>query len=191
MAKRTNILGIIILIFILFTYESSAYAEIFELNQTKSKIIYSLSKFNIPFKIKALPASGHINLKEENSNSCSFLLEGLDLKVNFTSKLALFRRAIDYDKYPYFSFSTDIKEPILIKDNSSIDLYGNLTFHGVTKKIKISLKCSSKKDFVQLIGHFNIKMSDFGIIPPRILFITIDDLVKTKFELLTDLKVKG
>ena len=130
-------------------------------------------------------------MKEENLNSCSFLLERLDLRANFTSKLALFRKTINYDKYPYFSFTADIKEPIFINDNSFIDLCGNITFHGVTKKETIRLKCSSTKDYVQLIGYINIKMSEFGIIPPRILFITIDDLVKTKIELHTDFEVRS
>lgn len=190
MTKQTKTLSVIILIFILLTYKSNAYAESFELSQTKSKIIYSLSKFNIPFKIKALPALGHMSLKKGTLGNCSFLLEELALKANFTSKLALFRKTINYDKYPYFSFTADIKEPISINDDSFIDLCGNINFHGVTKRETIKLKCSSTKDYVQLIGSINIKMSDFGITPPKILFITIDDLVKTKIELHTDFEVK-
>lgn len=177
---------IIILVFLFLTYKNIAYAEVFKLNQNKSKIIYTLSKFNIPFKVKTLNASGQVKLKKGNS-PCQFLLEGLYLKAKFTSKMALFRKAINYDKYPFFSFSADTKEAILIKDCTFIDLYGNLTFHGITQKIKVKLKCSSKKDYVSLTGHMKIKMTDFGIKTPRILFIPIDDSIKTKIELYTQL----
>ena len=168
-------------------YCSNASGSIIGLNCEKSKITYSLSKFGIPFKIKSLPTTGVMEfdvISSAGGEGCkSVLLKKFDIKANFTSKLQLFRKFIEYDKYPYFSFSSDIKKPILVESNKDIFIDGNVNFHGVSKKVFVKLSCTTEKGNIYFKGNLNIKMSDFGLTPPRILFITIDDLVKTRIEL--------
>lgn len=168
-------------------YCSNASGSIIGLNCEKSKITYSLSKFGIPFKIKPLPATGKIELDQiessVNKEHKTFLLKKIDLKADFTSKLQLFRRVINYDKYPCFSFSSDIKEPILVDNNKEVIVDGYISFHGVSRKVSVKLICKIDKELINFKGNINIKMTDFDLIPPRILFITIDNLIKTKIEL--------
>lgn len=162
----------------LFLLGHTAYAKSFELDKDKSKITYALTKFGIPFKKKPLPAEGQIEL--ENSS-----LSSLNLKARFTSKNPLFRKLISIEKYPYFSFYSNLKNPILLLQDSELpDLTGYLTFHGITKKVNVTkLRCKKSENIISLTGFLNIKMTDFGIEPPRILFIKIDDAISTKIEL--------
>ena len=161
-----------------------ACAETIKLNEEQSKLNYTLSCLGIPIKKKALPASGQIDVERFDSQTSEKIqLKGLKLTVKFTSKNPLFRKTIDYDKYPDFKFFSDLDKPLLLQNRKLTELTGDLSFHGVTKKITIKLKNKSEGDLVSLIGFLNIKMTDFEIIPPRILFIFVDNVIKTKVEL--------
>lgn len=180
----------IVLIFLLLLCSDIDYvhAKSFLIDENKSKITYSLSKFGIPFKIKSLVTTGLINIEKINSLESPCLeLKGLSLKTNFTSKLSLFRRVIEYDKYPYFSFDATFENPVILNDLETVTITGFVTFHGVSKKVEAKLKCNTKGELVSLAGFMNIKMSEFGITPPKIFFIRIDDLIKTKIELHTSI----
>lgn len=175
-----------IIILPLFFFIDSAYAESFKLDKNKSKITYSLTKFGIPFKVRTIPAEGQIIAynKDHPLSRKQLFLEAVNLKATFTSKLPLFRKIIDYDKYPHLLFSSKIESPLIISNPSeNFNLNGYLTFHGVSKKITIKLNCKSNNDLIILKGFFNVKMTDFGIKPPKILFIPLDNVIKTKIEL--------
>lgn len=159
----------------------AAFAEAINLDQEKSRIHYVFSYLNVPVKKKFLPATGHIDLVEGDNNS--LYLKGLDLDVDFTSKSSLFRKAINYDKYPDFKFFTELENPIEVSNKKFVELEGYLSFHGITQKIKIKLKNKMTKEGISLIGFFNIKMTDFGIKPPKIFFIILDNVIKSKVEL--------
>lgn len=166
-----------------------AYCIVIDLNENKSSITYSLSKFGIPFKIKALPTYGQIFLEESSNQSGkqlkTYFLKAFYIKSLFTSRLQLFRKLVEYEKYPFIFFTTDLKNPILLEDSKEINIEGYITFKGISKKVNILVKCKTKDNYISLEANVNIKMTDFDIKPPRILFITVDDLIKTKIELCT------
>ena len=88
-----NTCFILILLFIVSS--TSVQAKTIELDVNNSKLIYTLTQFNIPFKRKALPTTG-IALIEENksssgNNSELTLLKGLNTQTRFTSKNPFFR----------------------------------------------------------------------------------------------------
>lgn len=124
---------------------NNTYAEIIELNSNESKINYTLSYLGIPIKKKFVPVKGLIDIEKVNNqdtNPCNnYLLKKLNLKAIFTSKNKLFRKTIDYNQYPYFTFLTSLDKPVEIK-NQLINIEGIVSFHGVDKKITIKLKNS-------------------------------------------------
>ena len=173
---------------LLFTLScSSVNAKIIRLDESKSKLIYTLTQFNIPFKRKALPTTGIVLIEKNKSsagnNFALSLLKGLTTKTRFTSKNPFFRKVIDYDIYPFLTFSSRLEKPIKLKGAELINIQGDLTFHGVTRKVEISLKPKYEEDFILLTGAIIIKMTNFGITPPRFLFLRVDDNIKTKIEL--------
>jgi len=176
---------IFLVILILIINSPPTCAEILELDDQKSKINYIFSYLSVPVKRNFLLADGFINIIEDDDKS--LLIKGLDLNVKFTSKSSGFRRAIDFDKYPDFKFWTNLENPVQLSNKKFVTLEGYLSFHGVDQKIKIKLKSKVRKDDISLIGYFSIKMTDFGIPQPKIFFIVLDDVIKSKVELYTKL----
>ena len=179
---------IVIITFCCFLFNNKVYAEVINLNEEKSRVNYIFSYLGDPVKKKFLPAMGYIDIEKgrfgDNGESLeSRLLKELNLDVKFTSMSAVFKKAIDFDKYPDFKFWTELENPIQLVNENPIELEGFLSFHGVTEKVKINLKNEMTKEGISLIGFFSIKMTDFGIIPPRVFFIVLDDVIKTKVEL--------
>ena len=165
-------------------------AEILELNNQESKINYTFSYLGVPVKKKFLPAGGYIDIEKYDVNGkclASPLLKELKLDVKFTSKSSVFKKAINYDKYPDFKFWTELKDPIKLTNDEFIELEGYLSFHGVDQKIKIKLKSNIAENDISFTGFFDIKMTDFGIPQPKVFFIILDDDIRTKVELYTDL----
>ena len=147
------------------------------LNQNKTKLTYTLTKFGIPFKRKSLRATGHISM-DRNAH-----LHEIKLESKFNSKSSLFRRTINQKQYPSFSFYTKLQTPIPISKSKPVRIKGFVNFHGVTRQVTLNLICNSTKKHVALDGYLAIKMTDFGIKPPKIFFISVDDRIKTKIEL--------
>lgn len=160
----------------LLTINFPCYATNFQINEEKSKLTYSLSEFGIVFKRKPLPMKGFIQIEKD-------LLKKIVLTVRFTSKNPFFRRFIEYDKYPDFTFSSTLDNPILIKNQGFITVKGKVTFHGITKEIKINLENTSTNSEFVFKGPINIKMTEFGLTPPRFLFFRVDDKIETEVEI--------
>ena len=171
---------IITLLFGFCLITNAAFAETINFDEEKSRINYIFSYLSVPVKKKFLPATGHVIIEKNNN---LIFLKGLDLDVKFTSKSKAFKKAIDYDKYPNFQFQANLENPLPLNSDEIIELEGYLLFHGVKEKIKIKLKNNINEECLSLVGFFDIKMTDFGIIPPRIFFIVLDDTIKAKVEL--------
>ncbi len=171
-----------IITFCIFVYCLEANASTLQLDEKKTKITYTITQFGFPFKRKALPTTGEIVLSENSK-----MLERLELKTKFISKNDLFKKFINFEKYPDFQFASMLSRPIQINGVKVIELPGYVLFHGVTNEITIKLKNKSTDKKIILIGYLNIKMSNFGLIPPRFIFFTADDLIRNKVELVVPL----
>ncbi len=190
MIKNSLALVFYSLIFILPTL-LNANAEIAKINEGLSKINYSLSCYGISFKKKDLPVKGDFEIEStpilQEPTSKFYILKKLNLITSFTSKNPLFRKVINYEKYPYIEFHSLVETPLILNNNEPFELEGLLTFHGVTKKTKIYLTCLTENNSILFTGSLDIPMTEFGVIPPKILFLKVDDLIKTKIELYTEL----
>lgn len=161
---------------ILLTINNPCYATNFQINEEKSKLTYSLSDFGIVFKRKPLPMKGFVQVEKD-------LLKKIDLTVRFTSKNPFFRSFIEYDKYPDFTFTSTLEKPIAFKDEKYITLKGNVTFHGITRQITAKLKNLSTENEFIFRGPINIKMTNFGLTPPRFLIFKVDNTIKNDVEI--------
>lgn len=98
----------------------------------------------------------------------------LTLVKGFRFKVALMEEHfnenyIESDKYPKSTFSGAIEGFDLSKLTDApktFSLSGNLTLHGVTKKISAPVKISKSGNSILLSGSFKVKPEDFSISVP-------------------------
>lgn len=84
---------------------------------------------------------------------------------------------IEAIKYPYARF----KSTKIVDSGDSLTIYGNLTFHGVTKNITIT---GSKKIWgnkLVVTGKFAISLDAFQVERPKLLFVPTEEYLRFEF----------
>ena len=73
------------------------------------------------------------------------------------------------NKYPKAKFSGKIENfDQTTLYNTKVWIKGKLSFHGVTKEIRITADISNKKDIILISSSFTLKPEEFGIEIPKI-----------------------
>lgn len=154
------------------------YSQTFNLNNQASKLTISGTSSLHDWDIIAEQQKGQIVLNISNE----LKIEKLTLEVTAESlksgKGAMDKntyKALNTSKHKSINFQlTDVKQ-IKMSENDSynIEMAGNLTIAGVTKKLNLQLDMQVASDKVTLNGKKAFKMTDFGIKPPKALLGTI------------------
>lgn len=86
-------------------------------------------------------------------------------------------------KFPNITFSANN-----ITDNgSSLQIKGNLVFHGVTKPVEVTAKKSISGKKLLVEGAFDINMTDYNVVPPGLMGLKTEELIKLNFKFNFDL----
>ena len=96
----------------------------------------------------------------------------LDLKSDSHSRDEHMYKAIDTNKYKNTTYTI-----ISVVKNTagSYNIDGKLNLHGVTKDVDLLGKVTKKGDKVTIKAKTAFNMSDFGIEPPTLLFLSVKD----------------
>jgi len=87
--------------------------------------------------------------------------------------------ATDAIKYPAVTFaSTSIKQV-----GDSLQIAGNLTFHGVTKPVNIKAGKKLVNKTAEITGAFSINMKEYKIDPPTLMGVATDENIKFTFKM--------
>jgi polyisoprenoid-binding protein YceI len=90
------------------------------------------------------------------------------------------------EKFPNATFkSVSVNGPAAIAPNQPDDLNitGDFTLHGVTKRMTIPVRVVLLTDGrIHATSRFAVKMPDYGIVVPRNVLVTVDDLVQVKVD---------
>ena len=81
---------------------------------------------------------------------------------------------MESDKFPKATF--DIKE-VVVKGGENVILKGSMTMHGVTKAMSFEGSVSEEGSKIHIKAKNTMKMSDFGVTPPKMVFLTVRDQV--------------
>ncbi|MGB9852703.1 MAG: YceI family protein [Candidatus Kapaibacteriota bacterium] len=81
-------------------------------------------------------------------------------------------------KYPFAKF----KSTKIVDYGDSLTIYGDLTFHGVTKNITIKAKKSIKNNQLKIKGSFAISLDEFKVERPKLLFVPTEEYLRFEFE---------
>lgn len=82
--------------------------------------------------------------------------------------------AMESDKFPKATF--DIKE-VVAKSGDNVTLKGMMNLHGVTKPMSFEGTVNEEGSKVHIKAKSSMKMSDFGITPPKMVFLVVRDQV--------------
>ena len=101
-------------------------------------------------------------------------LDSFDSKLSSRdSNMLYYTDALDFPEVVFKSTQANV-------DRDSVFIEGDLTFHGITKKIKTSAYIQLDKN-PTVKGSFNIKLSDFNVRRPSLMFIKIKDEIRIDY----------
>lgn len=97
-----------------------------------------------------------------NINSFDFEYE--TMKEHFNEKY------MESDKFPQATFKGKIMQDISnIKDEAEVDGTGELTIHGVTRKIEVKAKIFKNEEYTIIRAKIPVVFKDYGVDDPSIL----------------------
>ncbi|MEJ5286619.1 MAG: hypothetical protein CH6_1885 [Candidatus Kapaibacterium sp.] len=80
-------------------------------------------------------------------------------------------------KYPYTKF----RSTKIVDNGDSLIIYGDLTFHGITKNITIYAKKSLLNNIMKIDGKFAISLDAFNVERPKLLFVPSEEYLRFEF----------
>ena len=126
------------------------------------------------------------NLNDVNIETLNVKVEVLSIKSGKKLMDKLTYKALKAKEYSTITFVFK-KGEIITQDASFIDikLIGDLYIAGVTKNVTVLTKINKNGDHIFLTGSHELKMTDFGIEPPKVLLGTIKtgNLITIEFSL--------
>lgn len=127
------------------------------------------------------------NLEDANIETLNVKVQVFSIKSGKSIMDKLTYKALKADEYPVITFIFK-KGEIVKEDPSFIDvkLMGDLSIAGVTKNISVITKINKLGETIILKGVHKLKMTDFGISPPKALLGTIKtgDEITIEFNLI-------
>jgi polyisoprenoid-binding protein YceI len=153
----------------------------FRLNAAESKFIaHALRGGLLWFKghehlIAAREFSGEAQITPDKINSASLqltvkansMVETSDAFTDAQKQIInseLREIALEPEKYPEIVFrSTEVSGKIVSADQYDLKITGNLTLHGITRRIVIPAKVTLNGNSLRAVGEFSIDRSDFKV----------------------------
>jgi len=132
------------------------------INPKSSQVVAKLSMDDAIESLKGNISLDLLNLKSENEKRDEHMYEALHVKAQPSTTFKL----------------NEVK-----KEADGYHLLGTLTLNKQTKEIDTKTDITDQSDLLKLKGAFNIKMSDFGIEPPTLLFLSVRDEVAISYDL--------
>ncbi len=150
---------------------SKAAFEPIKAKNTSSISAIDVSNGNIAALIKIKDFEFRLGLMQEHFNE-NYLESYKYPKSTFEGNIELSTRSI-------FDGKTEIFDYGLVDENfMDIIIKGQLTIKGVTKDIIATGKIKKIENDLNLISSFSIKLSDFNVRIPKVVFMKIDEVVK-------------
>jgi len=116
--------------------------------------------------------------KENGSVIVKVRLDSFDSKLySRDSNMLYYTDAIEFPEVVFKSTQAKVV-------NDSIYIEGNLTFHGITKKVKTSAFIKLD-EYPSVNGTFDINLSDFDVQRPSLMFIKIKDRIRIDYSFKT------
>lgn len=173
----------------LFLFITFSLACHIGLGQTRYKTDSGLVAFNASTPLEDIQANNQqVNAILKSSGEFAVVL--LVREFEFPRKLMqehFNENYLESDIYPksyFLGTLQDLDLKSLRQEPREVTISGNLTLHGVTKKVTVSGKLSRKNRNILLSSTFEIQPEDYGVEIPSLVFQKIAQEVTVDFSLL-------
>lgn len=102
-----------------------------------------------------------------------------------TQRDGVVRRQLDVQQFPTATLTIASASVAGVQANQQFDVMvpAKLTIHGVTKDVTVKGKAQLTGDRIEIAGSTSIVMTDFGVQPPQVPFVTVDSAVVIEFDI--------
>lgn len=165
---------------ILILFGNTLYSQdILRIDDSISTISYSGKHFLHSWDAVNENISGLIEVNDNQVSKIGVVAKVTDFKSGNSSLDSNSYRVLDALRIPNIIFtSSEIDD---FSDN--IKISGIISFHGVEKKISVSLKKISENDIISFTGEFLINLSDYNVKRPSLLLQKINDQIEIDLNL--------
>lgn len=87
--------------------------------------------------------------------------------------------AVQSRKFPKVAFASESIKP----EGDGYAVAGNLTFHGVTRPVAFHVTPKVTAERIEISGSFDVKLSDFKVERPSLMFVPVKDKLTLRFDL--------
>jgi len=109
----------------------------------------------------------------------TFTINSADLKSSKSDRDEHMYETLEVTKYP--KIIVDIQSVSKIAEQYKLN--GLVTLHGVTKPLNTIATITKDATGISLKGGFAVKMTDHGVKPPKLLFLTVRDRIDITYDL--------
>jgi len=89
---------------------------------------------------------------------------------------------VESNKFPKATFKGKINNLEAVSKQEIVTINGDLTIHGITKKVQVKSKIINSEDKISLTGDFDEAIEDFNIKIPSIVRNNIAKIIKINFD---------
>jgi polyisoprenoid-binding protein YceI len=102
-----------------------------------------------------------------------------------TQRDGVVSRQLDVQQFPTATFVATSASVTGAISSSPVDVTvtGKLTIHGVTKDVTIHAKAQLVGGKAEIAGSTSVVMTDFGVSPPQVPFVTVDSTLLLEFDI--------
>jgi polyisoprenoid-binding protein YceI len=136
--------------------------------------------------------TGQVTIAEEGgayrANNANFTVDVSKLKSDESRRDNRIRtNGLETDKYPQATFAVagpiDIPKDAVDGQVTTVQAEGDMTMHGVTKKVSIPLQVQRNGNQIRIVGNYDFAWDDFGMTPPNVAgFVSVTGNPKLEFD---------
>jgi polyisoprenoid-binding protein YceI len=154
---------------------------------SRSQVIFDAQAFLHSFSGRTSQIRGAIRVADEErpegSKAC-FRIDAASLETGNATRDAIMRdEHLQTSRFPTIAFDLlQVEGARHAADGWEFVARGTLTLRDVTREIRFPVLARRVADDVRLTGEIPLKMSDHGIPVPKFLFLTVEDQVLVRFD---------